>query len=219
MRRTRAAPHAGTAALSPGSGRRRPVADDGRSIAARCTRIWCVRPVSRRTREQRVAASSSSTSKCVTAVARRVRVERLPRRSRRSRPIGASIVPRRERGRPRTSARYSRSSSRRAHELLQAPVRLLRARDDHQPGRVAVEPVHDPRPFLLAARGAVREQPVRRASRPRGRRPGARRRPPACRRRAGARPPRRSRSVELLRRGSRRRSGGVELDLLAAASR
>ena len=41
-------------------------------------------------------------------------------RTRRSRPSGASIVPRRAAGRPSTSARYSRSSSRRASCALSA---------------------------------------------------------------------------------------------------
>jgi hypothetical protein len=46
------------------------------------------------------------------------------------------------------------------HERLQPPVRFLRARDDHQPGGVAVEPVHDPRPVRVAARDVVPEEAV-----------------------------------------------------------
>ena len=65
------------------------------------------------TRRSAWAASSSTTSKCVTAsFGESVSSERRVG-SRRSRPIGASIRPLRERGRPRTSARYSRSSPRR----------------------------------------------------------------------------------------------------------
>ena len=73
-------------------------------------------------------------------------------------------------------------------------MRLLRARDDEQPRRVAVEPVDDPGPLgLVAARDRVAEQPVDERPAPvAGRRmdDDARR---ACRRRAGARPRRRSR--------------------------
>ena len=66
---------------------------------------WCVRPVSRRTRSSALRPSSRSTSKCVTA-ARGVSVSSdCFVGSLRSRPIGASIVPRHERGWPRTSAR------------------------------------------------------------------------------------------------------------------
>ena len=61
----------------------------------------------------RAVGRSSSSSKCVTA-ARGVSVSSEWRsRSWRSRPIGASIVPRRDRGFPTTSARYSRVSARR----------------------------------------------------------------------------------------------------------
>ena len=44
-------------------GRRRP----GWPIASRCARIWCVRPVSSRTRSSVSCGSARSTSKCVTA--------------------------------------------------------------------------------------------------------------------------------------------------------
>src|SRR5205823_4317508 len=37
------------------------------------------------------------------------------------------------------------------NERLQAAVRLLRARDDHESGGVPVEPMHDPRPLLVPA--------------------------------------------------------------------
>ena len=40
-------------------------------------------------------------------------------------------------------------------------MRLVRAGDDEQPGRVAIEPVHDPGPVLVVTAGRVeREQPV-----------------------------------------------------------
>ena len=65
----------------------------GWPIAARCARIWCVRPVSSLTRSRVVRGSRSRTSKWVTASrARSVRVD-ITVRFARSRPIGASIVP------------------------------------------------------------------------------------------------------------------------------
>ena len=89
-------------------GRRPP----GWPIASRCARIWCVRPVSSVTRSSVSSGSARSVSKWVTAwcgssVSVEIRV-----RTRRSRPSGASIVPRRAGGRPSTSARYSRVISR-----------------------------------------------------------------------------------------------------------
>ena len=70
-------------------------------------------------------------------------------------------MPRRERGLPTTSARYSRDELAALDELLQLLVRLVRARDDHQPGRVAVEAVDDSRPLLLPARGAGERERMR----------------------------------------------------------
>ena len=50
-------------------------------------------------------------------------------------------------------------------ELLQPAVRLGRAGDDEQPGGVAVEAVHDPRPLrLLSPFDVVREQPLHQRS-------------------------------------------------------
>ena len=86
----------------------------GWPMASRWARIWWVRPVSSRTRSSVVAGSASSSAKCVTAP-RGWSVSVLTRvRWRRSRPRGASIVPVRAGGRPSTSARYSRTSARRA---------------------------------------------------------------------------------------------------------
>ena len=45
-------------------------------------------------------------------------------------------------------------------ELLQALVRLVRPRDDEQAGGVAVEPMHDSRPLLVAARCSAGENAV-----------------------------------------------------------
>ena len=163
----------------------------GRSIAARWTRIWCVRPVSSRTREQRVARQQLLELE----VRHRRRAACRCRasggaRSCRSRPIGASIVPA-PRARPPDDEREVLARQLPApHELLEPPVRLGRARDDEQPGRVAVEPVDDARPVrsVPARRRRGREQPCTSVPPCVTRRPGARRGRPACRRRAGARP-------------------------------
>ena len=79
-----------------------------------------------------VAAAPRSTSKWVTAsrgssVSVETRV-----RTRRSRPSGASIVPRRAGGRPSTSARYSRTSSRAGELRLQRGVGRVVARHHEQ---------------------------------------------------------------------------------------
>ena len=94
---------------------------------------------------------------CVTCVRRCRSAMRV--RTRASRPIGASIVPLRAGGRPCTSARYSRSISRRASGLLQRRVGLLGARDDEQAGGVAVEAVDD-----AGARGVAAGRTVARAA-------------------------------------------------------
>ena len=46
------------------------------------------------------------------------------------------------------------------HELLQPPVGLFGARDDHQPGRVAIETMDDAGTIGVAARDVVLEQGV-----------------------------------------------------------
>ena len=64
------------------AGRSRPAApysgspQTGWPIACRCTRIWCVRPVSRRTRSSVACGSARSISKCVIAASRGVGVGR-----------------------------------------------------------------------------------------------------------------------------------------------
>ena len=122
-------------------------------------------------RAARARASSRRTSNHVTA-SRGVGVSSEWRvRSRRSRPIGASIRPDAERGAPRTSAAYVRSTSRVRIISCSSVVRLLRAGDDEQAGRVAVEAVHDPGPVVVVSSlGAVLEQPLDERARPR--RPG-----------------------------------------------
>src|SRR5437763_11672302 len=48
-----------------------------------------------------------------------------------------------------------------ANEVLQPPVGIVRPRDDEQSGRVAVEPVNDPRPLAdVSTRNPVLEQGV-----------------------------------------------------------
>ena len=169
-------------------GRRRP----GWPIASRWARIWCVRPVSSVTRSSVSSGSARSVSKWVTAwcgssVSVEIRV-----RTRRSRPSGASIVPRRAGGRPSTSARYSRVICARAQCGLQrgvgAPRRAPAAAGPTCRGRAGAR-----RP---GARGPARRRRAPRApgracpARARGR--DGRRRPAACRSRTGARPRRRS---------------------------
>ena len=137
------------------------------------------------------ARQRRSISKCVRASRGSSASIDMSVRSRRSRPIGASIVPVRAAGRPSTSARYSRLSRRVGEQRLQRAVDLLALGHHQQPGCVAVEPVHDPGPPGLARRrrraapGPARACPCGDPG------PGARRPRPACRRRAGARPRRR----------------------------
>ena len=78
--------------------------------------------------------------------------------SSRSRPIGASIRPRHERGvAPLQLAALN--------ELLQPLVRLVGAGYDEQPGRVAIEPVDDSGPVLRPTRGPAGEPVDERARR------------------------------------------------------
>ncbi len=148
-----------------------------------------MRPVSSVTTQERVARQQLLHLEVRDRLAWRVGVERVAER------IVAVAADRRldraaPRPRPPDDERdvLTRECTR-VHELLKAPVRLRRARDDEQPRGVAVEPVHDPGPVgLLPALDVVGEQPVHERS---GRMPGRRmddERPQACRRRAGARP-------------------------------
>ena len=130
----------------------------------------------------------------------------------RSRPIGASIRPVRERGRPCTSAMYVRSNARSRTSSVQPLVRLLAsARAPSGPtcrGRAGGR--------RRAASGSpprdLRRRAHRRASRSRAPRPDEPRARPACRRRAGARPPRRSRAAGGAgRSGTATSSGSVDL--------
>ena len=71
-------------------------------------------------------------------------------RSRRSRPIGASILPVRDRGEPLYEREVAALDPSLANRVREPHVRVVGARDDEQPGRVAVV-VGGGRP--LAARG------------------------------------------------------------------
>ena len=131
----------------------------GCPIASRCARIWCVRPVSSRTRSSVSCGSARSTSKCVIASRALVGVGR---DARADAPVAA------ERRVDRAAARGRAALDERevlAHELAPGQLRLQRrvhrlgARDDEQPGRVAVEPVHDAGPLRVVAPG----HPARRA--------------------------------------------------------
>ena len=89
-------------------------------------------------------------------------------RSRRSRPIGASIRPDADLRRAAHERGVRALELARADQLLQEPVRLGRAGHDEQPGRVAVEPVDDPGPVVVVSSlGAVREQSLHERSGPR----------------------------------------------------
>ena len=159
--RTRAARRAGTAcsgrtcAARPYSGS----PTTGWPIASRCARIWCVRPVSSVTRSSVSSASARSVSKCVIAwcgssVSVEIRV-----RTRRSRPSGASIVPRRAGGRPSTSATYSRVIRRSRNAACSAACTGSERASSEQARRVAVQPVHDARALGIGpARDAPRER-------------------------------------------------------------
>ena len=195
------------------------VATDRVPDREKCARIWCVRPVSNRTRRSVARGSVSSISKWVRAargwsVSIEWRV-----RTRRSRPIGASIVPRRAGGRPSTRARYSRTIRRAASAALRrrcaaslfattSSPEVSRSSRWTMPGR------HDSPP--AAPRAASACESVRCGVR----RPGGRPRRPACRRSAGPRPRRRPRTAPSCRpcrpraapqrrsRSSRRRGAG-----------
>ena len=164
-----------------------------------------MRPVSSRTRSSVSCGSARSTSKWVTAsrgssVSVETRV-----RTRRSRPSGASIVPRRAGGRPSTSARYSRTSSRAASCALSAACtgseRARTSRPDVSRSSRWTIPA---RSRVVAAGDAARQRLHERALRVPARRvdDDARR---ACRPPAGGRPPTRSRSARPASSRARRR--------------
>ena len=189
----------------------------GRSIAARCTRIWCIRPVSSVTRRSACSGQSSIHLEVRDRLARRVAVERdrasgRPGRGRsapRSARCATAAGPSRERVYVRSSARSrtSRSAAR------TPPASARRPSGPRCRGRGGGRS----RAARLSARDLPGERVDERA-RSRARRPDARRARPACRSRAGARPPRRSPA----RRAARRRAPGAsagELDSSPPASR
>ena len=174
-------------------GRRRP---GGRS-PRRCTRIWWVRPVSSRTRSSalrgqraldlEVRASPRAARRCRSTCASAWR---------RSRPIGASIVPVRAGGRPSTSARYSRSILRARQRRPAAPGAPRRtARRRAGPTCRGRGGGRCPRATGPGRRDARPASSLRERARRGARAPGARRRRRACRRPAGARPRRRWRTA------------------------
>ena len=126
--------------------------------------------------EQRVVAHRLRTSNHVTDVARRRRVERVPRAIAAVAADRRLDPPRRRLRRAPHERRVGALELARADQLLQQLVRLLRAGDDEQAGRVAVEPVDDaragrrrPRPRLRARAAPGRACPCA-SSRPDGRR-------------------------------------------------
>ena len=161
-------------------------------MASKCARIWCVRPVSRRTRSSDVSGSACSSDEVRARRPRLVRVDRHPRARRGGAPSGASIVPLRDGGRPSTSATYSRTIWRAAIAAFKPAMSLLALGDHEQSRGVLVEPVHDtrtPRPRPQRPRGA--RAPAR-ACRRGADRPGERRFRRPWKRRSAARPRRRS---------------------------
>src|SRR4029077_18933444 len=115
--------------------------------------------------EQRVARQELTHSEVGDGITGRVGVERMPQ--------GVAPVAADRRFDPAASRPWSPDDERdvmtiefmAAHELLQPSVRLLRARDYHQPRRVTVEPVDDPGPLGISAGDVVLEQSVDERSR------------------------------------------------------
>ena len=147
-----------------------------------------MRPVSSRTSTSVSSASSSSDLEVGTRLAR-LAGRRPP--SARGPGSRARAARRSSRSATRAGPRPAPGSVARPRGALtcraSARGRLVVARDDHQPGGVLVEAVHDPGAFALAPAGEVAEQIDERRGRgapaPDGR-PGPRacRRPPASRR-------------------------------------
>ena len=124
-------------------------------MARRWARIWCVRPVSRRTRS---SVSRGSVFLDDEVRHRRARLVGVGGDARADAPVAAER--RVDRAAPRRGPAVDQGEVL-ALELapgelrLERRVRGLRPRDDEQAGGVAVEPVHDPGPLgILAARGA-----------------------------------------------------------------
>ena len=113
-------------------------------------------------------------------------------------------------------ARGTRASISRARSVAcSAAWTASRAREHEQPGGVAVEPVHDARAARRRRRRRRGPRAPARACRGGARAPGARRRRPACRPPAGARPRRRSRTVASGTSGSGASGSSPHLDPLA----
>ena len=180
----------------------------GWPIAAKWTRIWCVRPVSRRgaRRRCRPAAARSPRSGC----GPRARPRRAPRggcagggRGRAARRSCRCATP----SAPLDQRQVLALDLARLDLRAESRVGVLVAGDDHQAGGVLVEAVDDP-----AAARPRRRPPARRASRPGSapcaRAPGGRPGPPACRRPGSA-------SSSWTMRGSALTAVGLSLDFVA----
>ena len=143
-------------------------------------------PGLKRDAEQRRRGSSRSIAKCVRASRGSSESIDISTRSRRSRPIGASIVPLRAGGVPTTSARYSRRSVRSAISALSARCAgsLLATTSSPEVSRSSRWTMPAP-PRLLTA-GATAGERLRRACRCGVRGRDGRRAPAACRRSAGS---------------------------------
>ena len=111
-------------------------------MCARCTRIWCVRPVSSLHAHVRVGAKARGSRGSESPPRGRPRARPCARDRVGWRSIGASIVPPPVMT-PRTTASYSRSISRASSMRTSAVCAAKRARHDQQAARVLVEAVHD----------------------------------------------------------------------------
>ena len=141
--------------------RRRP---DGRSPPCGRGSGACGRSRARPAAASRPGAAARSRSGCGPRAGSSVSID-IGTRSRRSRPIGASIVPVRGR-RPTVDQRQVLAPQlARGEQRLQRAVDLVRSGDHEQPRGVAVEAVHDPGAVGLVAPGGgsrqrLRERPV-----------------------------------------------------------
>ena len=143
--------------------------ETGRSIAARWTRTWCVRPVSSLTSRSACAAERLPHLEVRDGLAGLVGVERAPRRIA---PVAADRCvdpPARRAGMALDEREIAPFDLAAADRFLERRIRLLRTSDGEQPRGVAIEPVHDPGPLGVSAGRPEREQLPRERSRPRPR--------------------------------------------------
>ena len=180
-----------------------------------------MRPVSRRpAAASTTAAAARSRSGCAASRGSSVSIDISTAVAAVAADAARRSCPLRAAGRPSTSARYSRSHAARRRAALERAVDGIALGDHEQARCIAVEAVDDPGPpRLLAAGGAARQRLGQRSAAVAAGRDGRRRRP-ACRRPAGARPRRRPRTAPRAVAGASGASGSPStVDRLAAADR